>query len=200
MLPKVHSVIAAIVVTTLMLVAGLGVTGAVRVAHNTANALEILHGGAAFDERLDWNQFSNPDSARRFQLITAKSDAAPPDAARPEEIAGIAPRLSADEAAAAIDAQVAAATGVDVPIDLADIPVATNESAKVPEATPRVANLAQPANPDVKPVPARKKRIVRRRKARVRGGARGATAAPARRGAGPQHVAATRLSLFPGTT
>lgn len=73
MLPNLRVIAASAMVMIAAIIGAFGVTAAVRASQHAASPLESLKGVTAFDERLDWNQFANPDSTRLYRIITSKA-------------------------------------------------------------------------------------------------------------------------------
>ncbi len=200
-----RTIVASAFVTFAIMIGAFGVTAAVRGVQSAATSpLESLKGGTAFDDRLDWNQFANPDSTRLYQIITTKAspDAsveggrggpfAPVDPAaaleEDEEITGsvepVAPQI---DIAALIDAQVGSDPGSvlasprpDMTIDFGIVP------------TQPIAAAAAPTQARTQAAP--RKRVARKRLARAP--TPKAKAQPAE----PARPANTLQSLFGGNS
>jgi hypothetical protein len=100
MLPDFRFVIGAILATVVLGVTSFGLLAAVRLTHQGKTGPLEAARNVAFDERASWNQFNDPDSARRFEDLARKTDAAltaaESAAARP---ANATPPVAANDAA-----------------------------------------------------------------------------------------------------
>ena len=76
MLANLRFVIGAALAIALLAVTALGLFAAVRMTHQTKIGPLESSRSVAFDDRTDWNQFNDPDSARRFEELTRKAAAA----------------------------------------------------------------------------------------------------------------------------
>jgi hypothetical protein len=104
MLPDFRFVIGAILAITVLGIAAFGLATAVRMSHDAkVGPLEAMR-SLAFDERADWNQFSDPELARRFDVLARQPEAAPampvPDPVAPAEVPQAALAVPAVEAPA----------------------------------------------------------------------------------------------------
>ena len=69
MLPNFRFVIGAVLATALLAVTALGLFASVRTSHQTnAGPLESSR-NLVFDDRTVWNQFNDPEAARRFMEL-----------------------------------------------------------------------------------------------------------------------------------
>jgi hypothetical protein len=76
MLPDFRFVIGATLATAVLGVAAFGLATAVRLSHQTKIGPLESSRSLAFDERADWNQFSDPELMRRFEDLARQVDAA----------------------------------------------------------------------------------------------------------------------------
>lgn len=76
MLPDVRFVIGATLATAVLGVAAFGLATAVRLSHQAKIGPLESSRSLAFDERADWNQFSDPELMRRFEDMARQVDAA----------------------------------------------------------------------------------------------------------------------------
>jgi hypothetical protein len=77
MLPDFRFVIGAILAIAVLGIAAFGLTTAVRLSHEAkVGPLEPMR-SVAFDERADWNQFSDPELARRFDVLARQPEGGP---------------------------------------------------------------------------------------------------------------------------
>jgi hypothetical protein len=74
MLPDFRFLIGAVLATGMLSVAGVGLTTAVRLSHEARVGPSQASRSLAFDERADWNQFSDPELARRFAHLAHQPD------------------------------------------------------------------------------------------------------------------------------
>jgi len=81
MLPNFRFVIGAVLATMLLAVAGLGLFTATRLTHQAKVGPLETSRNLAFDDRSDWNQFYDPENARRFEELVRRSDSAAQQAA-----------------------------------------------------------------------------------------------------------------------
>jgi hypothetical protein len=147
MLPDFRFVLGAILALTMLAVGGLGLVTSVRLVREAHMAPLDESRSLAFAGHAEWNQFYDPDAARRFEALAGKTEApvaearleppaetpAPPEAA-PPAIAQPAP----EEHTAAIPAhQPEPAVGTEV------APVGADD--KAPEKTPDADPVAPPA-------------------------------------------------------
>lgn len=101
MLANLRFVIGAALATALLAVTALGLFAAVRMTHHTKIGPLESSRSMAFDDRTDWNQFNDPESARRFEELTRKAAAAAAAAARAADASNeAAPPAAAPEAVA----------------------------------------------------------------------------------------------------
>src|SRR5262247_3564599 len=120
MLPNFRFVIGAVLATMVLAVAALGLFTATRLTHQAkVGPLETAR-NLAFDDRSDWNQFYDPENARRFEELARRSDTsaqqsanAPAEAAPP---AGAAAAIVAppSDAAPPMDLSAAGLSGADL--------------------------------------------------------------------------------------
>ena len=75
MLPDFRFVIGAVLAAAVLAVTALGLLTAARVTHQTKSGPLETSRNLVFDDRSDWNQFYDPDSARRFGELARKADA-----------------------------------------------------------------------------------------------------------------------------
>ena len=155
MLPDFRFVLGAILALTMLAVGGLGLVTSVRLVREAHMAPLDESRSLAFAGHAEWNQFYDPDAARRFEALAGKTEApvaearleppaetpapAPPETA-PPAIAQPAP----EEQTAALPAhQPEPAVGTDV------APVGADDKAleKTPDADP-VAPLAPTTVPN----------------------------------------------------
>jgi hypothetical protein len=140
MLPDFRFVIGAVLATVVLGVTSFGLLAAVRLTHHgKVGPLESSR-HVAFDDRADWNQFNDPDSARRFEELAHKSDAADAAAeraaARPVDL--VQPVAAADVVAPDHDP---AGDSVAPP------PNATVEVVMAPPVSPPPSTPPAPAEP-----------------------------------------------------
>lgn len=69
MLPDFRFLIGAVLATGMLSVAGFGLVTAVRLSHEARVGPSDSSQSLAFNDRADWNQFSDPELARRFELL-----------------------------------------------------------------------------------------------------------------------------------
>src|SRR5438067_11620102 len=121
MLPDLRFVIGAALAASLIIVAGVGLLAAVKVAPHTATGPLETSRSLAFDDRLDWNQFQDPDAARRFARLTSQPQAAAETSPTASEspIATPAPVVSVDAAPAPANGAEALPSEAAVPVVLA---------------------------------------------------------------------------------
>jgi len=141
MLPDFRFVIGAILAIVVLGVAALGLTTAARLSHEAKVGPPEATRSVAFDERADWNQFSDPALARRFDVLARQPEGGPatpvPDPVRATEI----PRATLT--APAVEAPAPAARSVSIWPDSAADAVAMKEN----EA------MAEDAGANLKPQP-----------------------------------------------
>ena len=173
-----RTIVASAFVTLVVMIGAFGVTAAVRGVQSAATSpLESLKGGTAFDDRLDWNQFANPDSARLYQIITTKaSPEAPVEGGRGGPFAPVDPAGAIDEddeitgslepiapqvdVAALIDAQVGSDPGSVLASPRPDVTIDFGAAPALP-----VAATSPPAQARIQDAP--RKRVARKRIARA---------------------------------
>src|SRR5713226_4929254 len=132
MMPDFRFVIGAVLATAVLGVTSFGLLAAVRLTHHAKVGPLQSSRSLVFDDRADWNQFYDPESARRFEELARKADAPdaavqraadrPADVTAPSEIA-MAPSVATPPlnvtAPAAVDtapaATPSAAAAVEVP-------------------------------------------------------------------------------------
>jgi hypothetical protein len=103
MLPDFRFVLGGVLAITLLAVAGLGlVTSARLVREAHMGPLEDPR-RLAFAGHSEWNQFYDPDGARRFEGLAGRGET-PPRLETPAEIAPVTPRVAAAERTASIRA------------------------------------------------------------------------------------------------
>ncbi len=83
MLPDLRFAIGAILATSMLAVTTLGLFTATRLTHQAKPGPLETSRNLAFDDRSDWNQFYDPESARRFEELARKSDGSAQPAADP---------------------------------------------------------------------------------------------------------------------
>src|SRR5262245_48898375 len=105
MLPNLRFVLGAMVATVLLAVTGIGLFATVWTRPGKVGPLEASR-NVPFDDRTDWNQFNDPDAARRFEELARKAAPANPTV---EPTADTAPTPEATQA----DAKPADATLAD---------------------------------------------------------------------------------------
>jgi hypothetical protein len=152
MLPDFRFVIGATLAATVLGVAAFGLATAVRLSHEAKVGPHEALRSLAFDDRADWNQFSDPELARRFEDLPRQTEATAampvPEAVAAAEVPGpavVTPAVEArapDEPAASIPSDIANVVGSatvveDMPASFAQEPVLESELA--------VANAPQPA-------------------------------------------------------
>jgi hypothetical protein len=103
--------------TTLLAVTAIGVLVAAKVAPHTASGPLETSRNLAFGDRMDWNQFQDPDAARRFEELTRRPG--------PAGTATLPSSESPTEPTAAAVAPEAAATPVSAPPAAAPEPAIT---------------------------------------------------------------------------
>ncbi len=74
MLPDFRFVIGAVLAAAMLAVTALGLLTAARVTHQTKLGPFETSRNLVFDDSSDWNQFYDPDSARRFGELARKAD------------------------------------------------------------------------------------------------------------------------------
>jgi hypothetical protein len=112
MLPDLRFAIGAILATSVLAVTALGLFTATRLTHQAKPGPLETSRNLAFDDRSDWNQFYDPESARRFEELARKSDGSAQPAADPP--ADAAPAASAAS-------EIAATPPTDLPAPAADL-------------------------------------------------------------------------------
>lgn len=75
MLPDFRFVIGATLATAMLGIAIFGLATAVRLSHEAKMGPPETLRSSAFDERADWNQFSDPELARRFDALARQAEA-----------------------------------------------------------------------------------------------------------------------------
>jgi hypothetical protein len=107
MLPDFRFVIGAILALIVLGVAALGLTTAARLSHEAKVGPPEATRSVAFDERADWNQFSDPSLARRFDVLARQPEGGPatpvPDPVAATEIPQATLAVPAVEAPAAAE-------------------------------------------------------------------------------------------------
>jgi hypothetical protein len=140
MLPDFRFVIGATLAIALLGIAAFGITTAVRLSHEAKiGPLEAMR-SVAFDERADWNQFSDPELARRFDVFARQPEAGPATPV-PEPVAATEVPQAA-LAVPAIEASAPAEPSANIPPDSATDAIAVQDNE--PLATDVGANLKQP--------------------------------------------------------
>jgi hypothetical protein len=76
MLPDFRFLIGAVLATGMLGVAGFGLATAVRLSHEARVGPSEASRSLAFDDRADWNQFSDPEFVRRFERLAHHPDEA----------------------------------------------------------------------------------------------------------------------------
>ena len=99
MLPDFRFVLGAILAITLLAVAGLGLVASVRLVQEARiNPIEDAR-SLAFAGHAQWNQFYDPEGARRFEDLAGKAPATEARLETPAETAQMAPPVAAPPAA-----------------------------------------------------------------------------------------------------
>src|SRR5262245_22088928 len=97
-MPDFRFVVGAMLATAVIAVTSIGLIAATRLAHHTkVGPLETAR-GMGFDDGVDWNQFQDPDAARRFELARKPQVAGAASAPAPETPAEPAPPATAPAA------------------------------------------------------------------------------------------------------
>src|SRR5262249_25543589 len=73
MLANLRFVLGATLAAALLAVTTLGLVATARMTHQTKVGPLESSRSVAFDDRTDWNQFNDPDGARRFEELTRKA-------------------------------------------------------------------------------------------------------------------------------
>src|SRR5579863_2341779 len=102
MLPDFRFVLGAILAITLLAVAGLGLVTSVRLVQEARiNPIEDAR-SLAFAGHAQWNQFYDPEGARRFEDLASKAPATEARLETPADTAELAPPVAAPAAPAAV--------------------------------------------------------------------------------------------------
>src|SRR6266545_4243436 len=135
MLPDFRFVIGAVLASSVLAVAALGVLTAARLTHQVKGGPLEPSRSLAFDDRSDWNQFYDPDNARRFEELARKSDAPAQRAAETTPAASTASEIAAPPPDASPSADLAAPAAADPTPTEPPRETQTGEAAR-PEASP----------------------------------------------------------------
>jgi hypothetical protein len=144
MLPDFRFVLGAILAIALLAVAGLGLVTSVKLAQEARmNPIEDAR-SLAFAGHAQWNQFYDPDGARRFEGLGGKAPATEARLEAPAEISEIAPPVAAPVLAPAVIPQEApqeqtASIPVDAPSIADDKPPASDPPRTDPPQLPETA-------------------------------------------------------------
>jgi hypothetical protein len=103
MLPDFRFVLGGVLAITLLAVAGLGLVTSVRLVREAHMGPIEDPRSLAFAGHSEWNQFYDPDGARRFEGLAGRGET-PPRLETPAEIAPVTPRVEAAERTASIRA------------------------------------------------------------------------------------------------
>jgi len=150
MLPDFRFVLGAILAVALIAVAGLGLVTSVRLAHEARIGPLDDSRSLAYAGHAEWNQFYDPDGARRFEGVVGKTEAAAGGETR------LAPPAEPGERTASIPT-----TRHDPEIAPAIAPVIANDAPETdppradppPETAPAVTIAAPQAEPMSAPAP-----------------------------------------------
>ena len=169
MLPDFRFVLGAILAITLLAVAGLGLVTSVRLVQEARiNPIEDAR-SLAFAGQAQWNQFYDPEGARRFEDMAGKAPATEARLETPAETAEMAPPVAAaavpheapqDQTASLPVRQPDPVIGaVDAPSIADDRPPAsdpppTTDPAQLPETATAVSVAAPPAQAPAPPAAA----------------------------------------------
>ena len=146
MLPDLRFVIGAIFATAMLGIVAIGLFATVRMTHQAKMGPLEISRNVTFDDRADWNQFSDPDSVRRFEELTRRSAPAEASTLR----AATAPAIEQSSIPAAdaptVLAVPAADLAADVVADLAAylVPDAPAVAPPQPAAAVETAEVAPP--------------------------------------------------------
>jgi hypothetical protein len=153
MLPDFRFLIGALLATGMLGVAGFGLATAVRLSHEARVGPSEATRSLAFDDRADWNQFSDPEPARRFAHLARQPDDAPPipDAAA---TAGPAPADVASVPEASEQEEPSAITPADTDINVAMVEekAADLKQEASPESEALMAAIVPAAQEPIAPV------------------------------------------------
>ena len=114
MLPDLRFVIGAIFATAMLGIVAIGLFATVRMTHQAKMGPLEISRNVTFDDRADWNQFSDPDSVRRFEELTRRSAPAEASTLR----AATAPAIEQSSIPAADAPTVLAVPAADLAADL----------------------------------------------------------------------------------
>ena len=128
MLPDFRFVIGAVLAAAVLGVTALGLLTAARVTHQTKLGPFETSRNLVFDDSSDWNQFYDPDSARRFGELARKADATE----------------ASTQPAAEVPAQPATDVPAQTTADAPTQPVAATEVAAEPPDHDRTSDGAPP--------------------------------------------------------
>ena len=143
MLPDFRFLIGAVLATGMLGVAGFGLATAVRLSHEARVGPPDASQSLAFNDRADWNQFSDPELARRFELLARRADEADAAAANDAVVANAPPAAASTPAAPPPDASP----------PLAETPQHDQPAAVATPDTSIRAAVVEPKVPDVEPPP-----------------------------------------------
>jgi hypothetical protein len=146
MLPDFRFVIGATLAAAVLGIAAFGLATTVRLSHLAKIGPMEVARSLAFDERANWNQFSDPELTRRFEDLARQADAT---GSMPEaDAAGAAPQptvASPSPEAAERNEPSAAAEPADAAPVQEQTARAEPESASTSQASTAAAELQQPA-------------------------------------------------------
>ena len=155
MLPDFRFLIGAFLATGMLGVAGFGLATAVRLSHEARVGPSEASRSLAFDDRADWNQFSDPELARRFEHLARQpddagtapvSDAAATASAPPPAVA-----LSISEASERSEPAASAPADTDANVANVEEKAADLDQQASPESAPLTAAIAPTAQEPVAP-------------------------------------------------
>jgi hypothetical protein len=156
MLPDFRFLFGALLATGMLGVAGFGLATAVRLSHEARVGPMEASRSLAFDERADWNQFSDPELARRFEQLARQSDeAGMRRISDPAATGGTLPPAVASSAALERNEPIAnAAADTDTTVAMVEEKAADLPQEPSPESAASTAATAPAAQESVASAPA----------------------------------------------